>query len=146
MIGYKWGIINDDYVPATDGSFERGLYNGLYYYFHGPVQVYNRAKFCRDNQLQGIFCWDLCNDLSPSHKYSLSRWCNYALSANVDPKVTEVTPNHPTGIHSPTVNGPLGSDASPSEESSPIYDLQGRQMKTEPQSGVFIRDGKKIVK
>lgn len=139
VIGYKWGIITSDYVPATDGSFERGLYKGLYYYFHGPVQVYNRAKFCRDNQLMGIFCWDLCNDLAPSHKYSLAKWSNYALCANVDPVVTEAAPKHPTAINQVVMPSGTSSEAT--------YDLQGRRVSEHSiQHGVVIKNGEKILR
>ena len=141
VIGYKWGIITGDYEPATNGGFERGLYNGLYYYFHGPWQVYNRTKFCRDHKLQGIFYWDMCNDLAPTHKYNLAKWSNYAACANVDPKVESVTVNHPTGVNPSLVT----------RHPSQVYDLVGRQVSDSKFNngqtrGVFIQNGRKILR
>ena len=98
IAGLNWGFINDSYVPATDGRAEEGVFNGQYYYFHGPAQIYRRARYVMENNLQGIFYWDMCNDLPPSHKYSLARNCNYGLNCNVDPYVEEVEVNHPTSI------------------------------------------------
>ena len=143
VIGYNWGIITGDYEPATDGSFERGVYKGLNYYFHGPWQVYNRTKFCRDHKLQGIFYWDMCNDLPTSHKYNLAKWSNYAACANVDPKVESVTINHPTGI------GTVGQTGM--RQADECYDLQGRRLSNRSLSnsytkGVFIQNGKKILR
>jgi len=36
-------------------------------------------------------------------------------------------------------------DPATTEESSEIYDLQGRRLSTMPQKGVYIQNGKKIV-
>lgn len=143
IIGYNWGLIGSDYVPATDGSAERGMWNGNYFYFCGPVQVYNRAKFVRDNQLKGLFYWDICNDLSPSHKYSLSRNANYALNANVDPRVDEVEVNHPTAIKNVTYdNGPQSA-----ANEQPAYDLSGRRIDpTKMRRGIIIQNGKKVIR
>ncbi|MBR1594809.1 MAG: hypothetical protein IJ659_08590 [Alloprevotella sp.] len=137
IAGLNWGFIDDKYVPATDGSAEEGIFDGQYYYFHGPAQVYKRAKFVREHHMMGIFYWDMCNDLSPSHKYSLARNCSYALCANVDPYVEEAVPAHPTGISSPSVT----------RQASLIYDLQGRRI-SEPgaKRGVFIQNGRKILR
>lgn len=139
IIGYNWGIIGSDYEPATDGSRERAIYNGLNYYFCGPVQVYNRAKFVRENNLKGLFYWDMCNDLAPSHKYSLARWCNYALCANVDPLVKEVEVNHPTGIRG------VGEKVA-DEADGIIYDLQGRRLLQPAQKGISIQNGRKVLR
>lgn len=143
VIGYNWGLITDSYVPATDGSAESGQWKGNTFYFCGPVQVYNRAKFVRDNQIKGLFYWDICNDLSPSHKYSLSRNANYALNANVDPRVEEAVPNHPvpTPVRAATLTGPHDG-AAPA-----TYDLSGRR--TDPARaphGIYIRGGKKTIR
>lgn len=124
IIGYNWGLVGDSYVPATDGSLERAQWNGNYFYFAGPVQIYNRAKFVRDNQLMGLFYWDICNDITPSNKLSLNRNANFALNANVDPRADEVIVNHPTAIREVVVNKD-GSRAN-SEESA--YDLSGRRI------------------
>lgn len=46
-------------------------------------------------------------------------------------------PNNPDGISSPSmVNGPC----------SMLRDLQGRRLKAEPQHGVFIKDGRKVMR
>lgn len=141
IIGYNWGIIDDSYKPATDGSTESGIYKGETYYFCGPVQVYDRAKFVRDNQIMGLFYWDICNDLSPSHRYSLSRNANYALNANVDPRVDEVTIDHPTPIRK------IITSASGTSTGSGIYDLSGRRINpSQATRGIFIQNGKKIVR
>ena len=142
-IGYNWGIIDDSYVPATNGKTESGTWGGYTFYFSGPIQIYNRAKFVRDNQIKGIFYWDLCNDLSPAHKYCLARNANYALNANVDPKVESVTPNYPTGINTIVKDDNDGGITS----NSAVYDLQGRRINPSAVNrGVIIQNGKKIIK
>ena len=141
-IGYSWGLIKSDYVPPTDGSVERGEWNGNYFYFCGPVQVYNRAKFAREKQVLGLFYWDICNDLSPTSPHCLARNANYALNANVDPRVDEVTIDHPTPIRQIT----MPNDAS-AAGSTTIYDLQGRPVDpARAQHGIFIQNGKKIIR
>lgn len=145
-IGYSWGIIGDDYVPATNGAQESATWGGYTFYFCGPVQVYNRAKFVRDNQVKGLFYWDICNDLSPSHKHSLTRNANYALNANVDPRVDTAIPNYPT----PTaINTILQDDSENSfiDNNTATYDLQGRRINPSANyRGIVIQNGKKIMK
>ena len=97
VIGISWGLLNNSYVPATDGSAEVGQYNGNYYTFMGPYQVFKRAQFCAENNLQGIFYWDMGNDIKPStasKNYSYAKYCNYGLASNVDTLVTEVEVKH----------------------------------------------------
>ena len=86
----------EDYEPQDD--MERGAYNQYYYYFTGPKQTYRRAKYCVDNNLQGIFYWDMGNDVPVTHKYNLAKHCSYALNANVDSIVTKVNVNHFAGV------------------------------------------------
>lgn len=124
VIGYNWGLVGSSYTPATDGSIETAKWNGYTFYFMGPIQVYNRAKFVRDKQLKGIFYWDICNDFGPSNKLSLNLHANYALNANVDPYVKEVLVNHPTGIQKPVVN--QNEQAGNGEPVA--YDLSGRRI------------------
>ncbi|MBQ7635321.1 MAG: hypothetical protein IJS89_07110 [Bacteroidaceae bacterium] len=140
-IGYSWGLIGSDYTPATDGSVESGKWNGNTFYFCGPVQVYNRAKFVRDNQVMGLFYWDICNDLSPSNVHSLNRNANYALNANVDPRADEVVVNHPvpTPVRTVTID-----ESGYAGDPSAIYDMQGRRVQT-PGSGIYIVGGKKVM-
>ena len=108
--------------------------------------MYNRAKFVRDNQVKGLFYWDICNDLSPSHKHSLTRNANYALNANVDPRVDTAIPNYPT----PTaINTILQDDSENSfiDNNTATYDLQGRRINPSANyRGIVIQNGKKIMK
>lgn len=98
IIGVTWGIIPDNYTPPTDGRSETGTWsdkNGTYNFtFMGPYQAYLRAKFCTDNNLQGIFYWDMGNDFKPNQKWSYAKYCNYGLASNVDTLVTEVEIKH----------------------------------------------------
>ena len=97
VIGVRNGLLDgEDYEPQDD--MERGAYNQYYYYFTGPKQTYRRAKYCVDNNLQGIFYWDMGNDVPVTHKYNLAKHCSYALNANVDSIVTKVNVNHFAGV------------------------------------------------
>ena len=94
VIGVNWGILPSNYTPPTDGRAETNKWNGYNFTFMGPYQVYMRAKFCVDNNLQGIFYWDMGNDYKPNQKWSYAKYCNYGLSSNVDTLVTEVEIKH----------------------------------------------------
>lgn len=86
-----------NYTPKKDGSFESAPLNGDNYWFCGPYQTYLRAKFCVENNLEGIFYWDVVNDIRPTadaKNYSLAKYCNYGLASNVDTLVTEVDVRH----------------------------------------------------
>lgn len=96
VIGVNWGILPSNYTPPTDGRAETNKWNGYNFTFMGPYQVYMRAKFCVDNNLQGIFYWDMGNDYKPDQKWSYAKYCNYGLSSNVDTLVTEVDIKHIT--------------------------------------------------
>ena len=96
VIGVNWGILPSNYTPPTDGRAETNKWNGYNFTFMGPYQVYMRAKFCVDNNLQGIFYWDMGNDYKPNQKWSYAKYCNYGLSSNVDTLVTEVEIKHIT--------------------------------------------------
>ncbi|MDY6248427.1 MAG: LamG-like jellyroll fold domain-containing protein [Prevotella sp.] len=96
VIGINWGILPSNYTPPTDGRAETNKWNGYNFTFMGPYQVYMRAKFCVDNNLQGIFYWDMGNDYKPNQKWSYAKYCNYGLSSNVDTLVTEVDIKHIT--------------------------------------------------
>ncbi|MBQ4483917.1 MAG: hypothetical protein II934_02790 [Prevotella sp.] len=96
VIGVSWGILPSNYTPPTDGRAETNKWNGYNFTFMGPYQVYMRAKFCVDNNLQGIFYWDMGNDYKPNQKWSYAKYCNYGLSSNVDTLVTEVEIKHIT--------------------------------------------------
>ena len=70
----------------------------------GPMQVYQRAKYTRENNLQGIFYWDMGNDnwegtgLSPvMPEYNQAKYCSYAINANNDKIVTDLKVKHYDG-------------------------------------------------
>ena len=90
--------------------------------------------------MQGIFYWDMGNDVKPAHQYSLARWCNYGLSSNVDSLVTEVRVNHPTGIHEAGLK-----PVQPKNDAT--YDLQGRRLSpaADRHRGIIIRNGRKQI-
>ena len=138
--GVNKGFLDDDYTPDPNGGYEKKLFNGYYYYFMGPIQVYKRAKYCVDNNLQGIFFWDMGNDVKPTHKYCLEKYCSYALNSNVDSLVTKVDVNHPVGINEISTNNT-------NPESNVTYDLQGRRIVTgaELPRGIYIRNGRKQI-
>ena len=138
ITGVRQGFFDDDYTPNQSGGLERKETNGYYYYFQGPIQVYKRAKYAVDNNMQGIFYWDMGNDVKPTHKYCLSKHCSYGLNSNVDSLVTKVTINHPTGIQF-IQNNP---ETSPNDA---VYDLQGRRIISNGDlpRGIYIRNGRK---
>ena len=96
--GWRTILKNQDYVPSDDMNHRKGIINGTYYYYMSPEQVYQKAKFVVDNHAQGIFYWDMGNDVDASEKYSLAKYCTYALNSNVDSLVTHVDVLHPTAI------------------------------------------------
>lgn len=142
ITGVRNGLLDGNYTPDPNGAYEKAEYNGNYYYLQGPRQVYLRAKYCVDNQMQGIFYWDMGNDVKPTHKYSLAKACNYALSSNVDSLVTEVAVNHPTGIRD------IQQGRKPQAAQTSVYDLGGRRYEADANlpRGVYIRGGRKILK
>lgn len=86
------GFLDEGYVPNDEVDSKD--VNGVTYYFTGPTQTYKRAKYCMDNKLQGIFYWDMGNDVPVEHQYNLAKWCSYGLNANVDPLVETVAVKH----------------------------------------------------
>lgn len=71
------------------------------WYYMGPMQVYNRAKFTREQNLQGIFYWDMGNDywegtaanpIMP--EYNNAKYCSYGLNANTDTIINKININH----------------------------------------------------
>ena len=87
--GVRSGLMEGDFQPNSETDSWTGS-DGLTYYFTGPLQTYNRAKYVVDNLYHGIFYWDMGNDVPVSHKYNLAKWCSYALNANVDTLITHV--------------------------------------------------------
>ena len=91
--------MQDESFDPTDESLNGiAKMNGNNYYFMSPKQVYDRAKYVVDNNLQGIFYWDMGNDIDTTNPLSISRNASYALNSNVDKLVESVTISHPTGI------------------------------------------------
>lgn len=99
------------YVPQPNANIERQ--NG--FSFMGPYQVYKRAKYTRDLDLQGIFYWDMGNDYwegTPANpvmpKYNYAKYCSYGINSNVDSIITQVDVMHydPAGIESVKVENP----------------------------------------
>ena len=101
--GVKDGYLTD-YVPSAneaDGAQTSKTKNGYTYSYMTPMQVYKRAKYTRENGFQGIFYWDMGNDLwdgtmaAPIHNpNNMATFCSYGLNSNIDPIVTDLTVNH----------------------------------------------------
>lgn len=103
-----------NYVPNPNANVE--TQNN--FTFMGPYQVYKRAKYTREKNLQGIFYWDMGNDYWEGTaaapilpKYNYARYCSYGLNANVDSIVTKVVVNHynSSGIVDVSIPSPDGS-------------------------------------
>lgn len=70
--------------------------------YMGPMQVYRRAKYTREENLQGIFYWDMGNDYWEGTaanpvmpKYNSAKYCSYGLSSNIHPVVgSDLKVNH----------------------------------------------------
>lgn len=89
ITGVRNGLMNGDFEPQLEIDQWTDT-DGLTYYFTGPLQTYNRAKYVTDNLYHGIFYWDMGNDVPVEHKYNLAKWCSYGLNANVDKLITHV--------------------------------------------------------
>jgi hypothetical protein len=93
VTGVRNGLMDgDDFVPSE--SVDKAEYSGQTYYFCGPIQTYKRAKYCVDNNLQGIFYWDMGNDVPVEHKYNLAKYASYGLNSNIEKVVTSVNADH----------------------------------------------------
>ena len=90
--GVRNGFLDGDYTP--DSEIDSKTVDGFTYYFDGPVQTFNRARYCMANRLHGIFYWDMGNDVPVDHQYNLAKNCSYAMNANVDRHITKVTVKH----------------------------------------------------
>ena len=87
--GVRGGLMEGDFQPKEEMDSWTSS-EGLTYYFTGPLQTYQRAKYVVDNLYHGIFYWDMGNDVPVRHQYNLAKWCSYALNANVDTLITHV--------------------------------------------------------
>lgn len=104
ITGVRRGAL-DDYVPApvSKRDFDKWTdpSNGKTYFYMGPMQVYARAKYTREQKLQGIFYWDMGNDgwkgtvANPTmHPYNMAKYCSYGINANNDTIVKDLNVNH----------------------------------------------------
>ena len=98
IAGYRTLMEDDSFSPNDESLEGKAPMNGNYYYYMSPDQVYDRAKYVVDNGLQGIFYWDMGNDISVAHPLSITRNASYALNSNVDPIITSVSICHPTAV------------------------------------------------
>jgi hypothetical protein len=96
-IGVRNGLLEPPYTPDMDVVLDA---NGQYRHITGVNQTYNRSEFIHTNDLAGIFYWDMGNDVSTAHPYSLPKWSNFAVASNVDSIITQVTV-HPTSLQRP---------------------------------------------
>lgn len=94
--GVRDGFMDGDFDPQDE--VDAVTLDGYTYYFDGPRQTYLRARYIMEQQLGGIFYWDMGNDTPVEHKYNLAKWCSYGLNSNVEPRVTDPQFNHYTGI------------------------------------------------
>lgn len=97
-------------LPEIGETRNVDTYNS--YSYMGPYQVYQRAKYTRENGYMGIFYWDMGNeywlgnrdmgagsggksDYQGMPEYNQTKFANFALSANVDKIANVETENHP---------------------------------------------------
>ncbi|MDE6467986.1 MAG: hypothetical protein K2L28_03710 [Muribaculaceae bacterium] len=109
IMGVKDGFFGEDYVPRKEEE-SKTFENGETFWFTGPLQTYERAKYTREQGFKGIFYWDMGNDTYDTNpdgsrtmsKWNLARWSSYAINSNVDRLVTEVEVNHASaGVSTP---------------------------------------------
>lgn len=89
-IGIRNGLFEGTYTPDKDVVLDA---NNQYRFITGVNQTRNRSEFIQDNDLAGIFYWDMGNDVATSHIYSLPKTSNFAIASNVDSIITQVTVN-----------------------------------------------------
>ena len=102
-IGVRNGLFEGTYTPDMDVVMDG---NSQYRFITGVNQTRNRSEFIHDNDLAGIFYWDMGNDVVTSHKYSLPKISNFAISSNVDSLVSVVN-LFPNGIFTPSSNSSI---------------------------------------
>ncbi|MCH5234544.1 MAG: hypothetical protein J1E16_04560 [Muribaculaceae bacterium] len=145
VIGVK-GDCLESYMPSDADADKYTNGKGETWTYMGPMQVYKRAKYTRENNLQGIFYWDMGNDywLGTAAKpempeYNQAKYCSYAINANNDTIVKDLKVNHyyVAGVSSiqDDVPGPVE-----------YYNLQGVKV-SHPEKGIYIRrEGNKTKK
>lgn len=89
ILGVRNGILAQ-YTPS-DANIDSYTSGGETWYYMGPMQVYKRAKYTRELNLQGIFYWDMGNDYWEGTaanpvmpKYNSAKYCSYGLNSNID--------------------------------------------------------------
>lgn len=97
--GWRLGTLKD-YVPG-DQLIDKYTEGNITWSYIGPMQVYKRAKYTREKNLQGIFYWDMGNDnwtgsadKPVMEKYHAAKYCSYGINANCDTIVTNLKVNH----------------------------------------------------
>lgn len=148
--GVRNNFLNENFIP--NGEVDISEQDGYTYYFCGPLQAYKRAKFCTENNMRGIFYWDMGNDVPVDHKYNMAKWASFGLNANVDPIVTSVTPNYPTSIKAYNsdpmkliVNndGTIKVSDKKAVKQLSIYSIDGMKIAETPSDSLSIKDLKK---
>lgn len=148
--GVRNNFLNENFIP--NGEVDISEQDGYTYYFCGPLQAYKRAKFCTENNMRGIFYWDMGNDVPVDHKYNMAKWASFGLNANVDPIVTSVTPNYPTSIKAYNsdpmkliVNndGTIKVSGKKAVKQLSIYSIDGIKIAETPSDSLSIKDLKK---
>lgn len=141
------------YEPS-DANIDSFTSNGDTWYYMGPIQVYKRAKYTREKNLQGIFYWDMGNDYWEGNaanpimpKYNNAKYCSYGLNSNIHPKVgSDLKVNHygEAGIEViETENATSGIIVYPSPAEMEInVTVKGGQTPVEVL--IFSLDGKKL--
>ncbi|MDE6270733.1 MAG: hypothetical protein K2M12_07790 [Muribaculaceae bacterium] len=119
-------FVSDEEVDVVD-------FSGNTYYYTGPLQTYKRARFVVENDIRGIFYWDMGNDVPVEHKYNLAKWCSYALNSNVEPHVTSVNVSHSSGLEDVTA-----------DRASASITRRGNVLTGEGMIDVFGVDGRKV--
>lgn len=104
---------------------------GTTFYYMGPLQIYKRAKYTRDQKLQGIFYWDMGNDywLGTSANpvmptYNAAKYASYGINANCDTIVSNL----------PVVHGPTKETEEPGDD-TPGGDQGDEEDPTNPPGG-----------
>lgn len=148
--GVRNNFLNDNFIPNSEVDISEQ--DGYTYYFCGPLQAYKRARFCTENNMRGIFYWDMGNDVPVNHKYNMAKWASYGLNANVDPIVTSVTPNYPTSIKAYNsdpmkliVNndGTIKVSGKKAVKQLSIFSIDGMKIAGTPSDSLSIKDLKK---
>lgn len=135
--GVRDGFMDDaNYEPQEE--VDRKEIMGYTYDYTGPLQCYKRSKYCTNNNLKGIFYWDMGNDVSVNHKYNLTKWSNYGLCSNVDLIVTEAEPNYPTAIDA------VAADGTCSGKNSKVISNGKVVVKTATDNRTYTIDGKQL--